>query len=161
MTFGNMLPRHWRREVEDFPLAPLQKSMNKLFDNFFSDDWALPVAWQTDSSGFVPRINVTEDEKKILVTCELPGMDEKDFEVTLNKDALIIKGEKRVEHEKNEAGTAYFERSYGSFQRVVPLRTKVDEDKIEANFKNGVLHLTLPKTIESQKESRKISVKRA
>jgi len=161
MTFGDMVPRRFRREVEDFPLSSLQKSMSKLFDNFLADDWVIPTAWQADNSGFVPKVNVTEDEKKLEVTCELPGMEEKDFDITLNKDSLILKGEKRVEHERKEGGNAYFERSYGSFQRVIPLRSKVDEDKIEATFKNGVLHLTLPKTIESQKESRKISVKRA
>jgi HSP20 family protein len=86
-------------------------------------------------------------------------MDEKDICVSIQKDALTIKGEKKAERE--EKGRDYYrmERSYGSFSRTIPLPAEVDMDKVEAQFKKGVLKVTLRKSADAVKETKKISVK--
>jgi HSP20 family protein len=110
---------------------------------------------------FMPQVDVNEDEKQIKVTAELPGMDEKDIDVALSGNSLTIKGEKQEETE--DKGRNYYrsERRYGSFHRVIPLSAEVDQDKAKADFKNGVLRITLPKTGEARKRRKKIDVKTA
>jgi len=111
-----------------------------------------------------PRVDVAEDEKAVTLTAELPGVDEKDIDVSLVDDQLTIRGEKRSEHDekKEEDGRTLHrvERSYGAFQRTLALPHKVDPEHISAQFKDGVLKITLPKPPDAiaQKQSRKIEV---
>jgi HSP20 family protein len=98
------------------------------------------------SGGFAPRIDVIEREAEYLVTAELPGLEEKDFQLEVHGNALAIAGEKRVEHQEEERrGWRWSERAYGSFRRSVQLPTDVASDKASATFRNGVLTITLPK----------------
>ncbi|HQP29278.1 MAG TPA: Hsp20/alpha crystallin family protein, partial [Syntrophales bacterium] len=99
------------------------------------------------------------DEKEVVVKAELPGIDEKDLDVSLSEHALTIKGEKKEEKEDQGKGYYRMERSYGSFHREIPLPASIDAKKVEAAFKNGLLTVTLPKTEEARKADRKISVK--
>jgi HSP20 family protein len=102
---------------------------------------------------------MTEREKEIEVTAELPGMSEEDIDITLARDVLTIKGEKKQETE--DKGNNYYrmERSYGKFSRVIPLPDGVvDNENVDATFKNGVLTITLPKLEEAQQVSRRITV---
>ena len=129
--------------------------MNRLFESFHTGFELTPFA----SADWAPRINVAENDKALLVTAELPGLDEKDIEVSLESGTLTIKGEKKEERE--EKGKNYFrsERTFGSFQRSIALPCEVAEDKIEAQYKKGVLNLTLPKMQEAAAKERKIAVK--
>ena len=95
------------------------------------------------------------------ITAELPGMDEKNVEVKLINGVLTIKGEKQDDKEEKKKDYYMRERSFGSFQRSFQVPEGVDTDKIEANFKKGVLTVTLPKSAETQKAEKKIAVKSA
>ena len=99
----------------------------------------------------------------MLITAELPGVDQKDIDITVSGDQLLIKGEKKseVEEKKDEKGRAFHrvERSFGSFQRLMSLPYEFDPDKVQAFFKDGVLTLTVPKPTEAQKKTKKIEIK--
>jgi len=100
-----------------------------------------------------------ESDKQISITAELPGMDDKDIDISLTKDSLSIKGQKK--EEKEDKGKDYYrmERSYGSFSRTIALPSEIDIDKVKAEFKKGLLTVTLPKTAKAIKETKKIPVK--
>lgn len=149
-----------RREPES-PFLALQEEMNRLFDRFWH---GVPAEtgegpWPWAAGPFAPRVDVTETDNDIRVSVELPGMDEKDVEVTLSRDALTIQGEKKEETESRKEGYFHAERHYGSFRRMVPLPREVVPDKAEATFKKGVLTVTLPKTEEVKTATRKVEVK--
>ena len=131
--------------------------MDKLMENFFGGFDLRPFGRKPET--FTPRIDVVDTDKEIKVSAELPGLDEKDIDVSLTKESLTIKGEKR--EEKEEKGKDYYrsERSYGSFTRTIPLPLEIDTDKVAASFKKGVLTVTLPKTKQAINEARKVAVK--
>jgi HSP20 family protein len=95
-------------------------------------------------------------DKEVRVCAELPGLDEKDVEVLMNEGVLTIRGEKKSESEDKER--AFSERYYGRFERRIPLAWEVDEDKVEASFKNGVLTVAMPKTAQAASHVRRIAV---
>ena len=109
----------------------------------------------------MPTVDVSETDKAYEITAELPGMDEKNVEVKLANGLLTIKGEKQDEKEEKKKDYHMRERSYGSFERSFQVPDGVDADKIEANFKKGVLTVILPKSAEAQKAEKKITVKSA
>ena len=144
---------------EEHPFLTLQQEMNRLFDDFFGGRvlepfGALGEGWDV----FSPQVDVVETDKEIRVSAELPGLDDKDVEVSLSRDVLTISGEKK--QEKREKGRDYYraERSYGSFRRSIPLPAEVDADKVDAVFNKGVLTITLPKKAEAAGRKR-ITVK--
>jgi len=106
-----------------------------------------------------PRADVRETDKAYQIDVELPGVDEKDVEVTMTDDLMTVRGEKKAEREEKEEGYYLAERTYGSFQRSFRLPEDVDADKIGAEFSKGVLRVTLPKSPEAQAKTRKIKVK--
>jgi len=103
-----------------------------------------------DEKSFVPVFDISENEKEYSVIAELPGIDEKDIEVTLLDGILTVKGEKKQETEDKEETYHRIERRYGSFVRSFRIPDKVETDKINATFKDGVLRLTVPKSGESK-----------
>lgn len=143
--------------------------MQRLFDQFWSRSFfpSLPRAFdgealwrQWPSAGSAqPAVDYAEDDKAFHITAELPGMSEKDIDVSVSGDILTIKGEKRSEKEEKAKNYYLSERSYGSFQRSFTLPDGIDRDKIEASFAAGVLTLALPKTAEAVKQQKKIEVK--
>ena len=134
--------------------------MNRLFDDFFKGTGIKPWAEEMESLGtFSPQVNMTEDEKSIQVSAELPGLDEKDLEISLSKDSLTIKGEKRQENEHKDKEAYYLERSFGTFTRVLPVPKDVNTEKAEASFKKGVLTITLPKLEREKQAQKKIRIK--
>lgn len=148
----------------------LRSEMDRLFDRFdrfgfpswssFPTFPSLPSLFDKSTFSFnVPAVDVSEDDKAYKIAAELPGMDEKDIEVTTKGDMLVIKGEKREEKEEKGKNTYVSERSYGSFQRAFSLPDGVDRNKIVADFSKGVLTVTLPKSPEAQKQQKKIEVK--
>ncbi len=149
-----------RREWE-YPFGAFQREMNKLFDDFFGGFELSPWApsERSISPAFAPHVDVSESEKEIRVSVELPGMDEKDIDVSLTRDTLTIKGEKKQDIEDKGQDYYRMERSYGAFTRSIPLPVEVDTEKVQASFKKGVLDITLPKTAKAIQETKKIPVK--
>jgi len=148
------------RRENDSPVMTIQNEMNRMFDQFFNDPFTLlSIPSMRSVSDFMPRIDVSENENAMLVTAELPGMEEKDIQISLEHDVLVISGEKKSDVEEKGKSFHRVERTYGSFHREIPLVTDIQEDKIEAAFKNGVLTVTLPKTPAAAKQARKITIK--
>jgi HSP20 family protein len=148
--------RRRERESETF-MRPFDE-MRRLMQDF----WMRPLEdWGTWGEEFVPKVDVKEEEKEILVSAELPGMDQKDINVTVTEDSVRISGEKKHEEEKEEKGYYRRETSYGSFERVIDLPTEVNDEKVEAEFRNGVLTIKLPKSEEAQAKHKKIKIKSA
>ena len=113
-----------------------------------NDFWPEVVLRDLTAGGeteWLPRLDITETEKTVEVKAELPGLERKDIDITLDRDLLIIKGEKRQEEEKKDRYYHRVERRYGSFCRSVRLPAMVKEEKIDAAFKDGILTIVLPK----------------
>jgi HSP20 family protein len=108
-----------------------------------------------------PAVDIVEGDKAYEISAELPGMDEKSIEVKLTNEGLTIKGEKHEEKEEKKKDFYLQERRFGSFERSFRLPEGVDTEKVEANFKKGVLTVTLPKTPAAQQAEKKIAVKAA
>lgn len=151
------------------PFDTLRDEVNRLFDDFGGSLWrgpfrhALPdldALWQRSGGAFAaPAVDVAEKDNAYEITAELPGLDEKNIEVTLANGSLTIKGEKKEEKEEKKKDYYLKERRFGSFQRSFTLPDGVDPDKIEASFNNGVLTVKLPKKPEAIKPEKKIAVK--
>src|SRR3954452_3640516 len=147
------------RGVAANPFLMLHREMNRLFDDVFR---STPVPFDQSGEAIVPQINVSQTEKELRVTAELPGVSEKDIDLTVDCDVLTIRAEKKVERkEEKEKENYYFvERAYGTFQRSLRLPFSVDAGQVQAQFENGVLTVTLPKP-QGQQQSRKIEVQKA
>lgn len=105
------------------------------------------------------KIDVKDTDTELVVTAELPGVELKDIEISLNDHSLSIKGEKKEEREEKDKGYYRMERTYGSFHRLLPLTCAVDKDKVSATAKNGVIKIVLPKLKETRASEKKIEVK--
>ena len=112
----------------------------------------------TEGFDFTPRVDVTETDKNLEVKVELPGMERKDIDITLDNDLLVIKGEKKQEKEEKGERFHRIERNYGSFHRSVRLPVEVDSKKINASFKDGVLTVTMPKTVTGKEKITHIDI---
>lgn len=139
------------------PLFELQRDMNRVFDDFFRG-FDLPQAFGRPASW--PNIDVSETDTEYKVTAELPGLDEKDVELTLRENALMISGEKRDEREEKNEGRYYAERFVGRFSRTIPLPDEVDAEKVAAAFKNGVLTVVMPKNQEARESTKRIPIQK-
>jgi HSP20 family protein len=148
-----------REDVFPFvgPFMDLRDQMNRMFDQFFRgmdlEPWSLSGP---GGMGLGPHFEWTEDDQEYRMTVELPGLDEKDLEVRLTNDVLTLRGSKQQEQKDESAGT--LRRAYDSFQRTIPLPPGVDRDQIRAELSKGLLSVTLPKTEEARKASRRIEV---
>jgi HSP20 family protein len=146
-----------RRGEEMSPFLSLHREMNRLFDDFFhgfdlarfgSDRFFdRAVGW--------PNIEVSETDKEVKVSAEVPGLDEKNLTVELAKGVLTIGGEKKSETEDKDR--LFSERYYGRFERRIPVED-IEQDKVKASFNNGVLTVTLPKTADAQPKARRIAI---
>jgi HSP20 family protein len=146
----------------DHPFYSLQRQMNSLFDDFFSGFDVAPRGLVAGGFGsFSPSIDVKESDKDFIIRAELPGVEEKDIDVMVTNDAVTIKGEKKEEKEDKGKNYYYMERSYGSFNRVIPLATQTEANKAEASFKNGVLNITIPKSAQANAKATKVPIKAA
>ena len=143
-----------RRSDESF--LSLQREMNRLFDDALR---GLPaISGDEKVAALAPSMDVKETDKAIEVQTELPGVDQKDLDVTYANGVLTIKGEKKAEKDEKKAGYHLSERSYGSFYRSVQI-DEVDADKIAATFDKGVLTVTLPKLASAQATTKKVEIK--
>ena len=162
MKGESWLPALWgERKGEMDPFRALKTQMDELFN-----DWTGSVERLSGANGLMSlRVDVSETPTELSVKADLPGVEEKDIDVTVSGDQLTIKAEKKSEAEekKDEKGRVYHrvERSYGSFLRTMSLPFNDDPAKVSANFKGGVLTLTLPKPPEVQRQTKKIEIKHA
>lgn len=148
-----------QREDQD-ALLDIRTQMNRMFDEFFERPFGLhPFGRSLISEDFSPRMDVSETDQEVSVSVELPGMDPEDIHVTIDRNTLAISGEKQAEKEEKSQHFFQVERSFGSFRRSITLPGIVDENKIDASFKNGVLKVKLPKTEASKKETKRIKIK--
>jgi len=154
---GNQVPSLLRDEDRD-PFLSLHREVNRLFDDVFRGfGYGFPSS--SNPSGFGggwPSVEISDNEKEIKVTAEVPGLEEKDIEVLLDDGVLTLKGEKQSETE--DKGRQFSERYYGSFERRIPLGVEVKQDNIDARFKNGVLTVTLPKSEKAQTQVKRITI---
>jgi HSP20 family protein len=148
-----------------------RSEMDRLFDRFGAG-FRLPSwrrmfdlepmrSFETSFSFTAPAIDVTEDDNTYKITAEVPGLEEKNIDISVSGDMLTLKGEKQQQKEEKDQNYYMSERSYGSFQRSFVLPEGVDSDKIAADLSKGVLTITLTKTAEAQKPQKKIAVKSA
>ena len=162
MNFYSVIPARRERKSEflnpwDNSLIALNRQMNRLFGDFLGEG---NTSLEKVMGDFVPRLNFTENEKEFTVEAELPGVDEKDVEVSLSDGYLTIRGHKKHESERKDGEKqVYFERSYGSFERTLPLACEVDEDKVDASFKKGVLTVKLPKSQKAAQQAKKVTIR--
>ncbi len=164
MSARDLIPRGRRslapaspRGVEH-PFFSLQRDMNRLFEDMFKDfDIGFPRETMASAfSGSWPRVEVSDDDKALRITAELPGMEEKDIELLLEDDVLTLRGEKRSEQE--DTAKQFSERFYGRFERRIRLGYDIDQDKVEASFKNGILDIVLPKDQAAQSRVKRIAL---
>ena len=165
--FKELVPRRWRSanvpvETEaKHPVAGLQRDINRMFEEFWSGWPGAPLLATNEAREFWPRVEISEDEQSIEVSAELPGMSQDDIKLTLSADSqqLLLQGEKTYEKETQERNYHRTERSYGSFQRALPLPCKVNSEKVKAKFKDGVLSVHLEKCPTVVSETRQITIK--
>ena len=133
-------------------LARLEREMEEMFGR-------MPTLWGDAERGWAPAVDMVDRKDEIALLVDLPGLTEKDVEVTVQDGTITIKGERKAETEEKKDDDYYCERSYGSFLRSLPLPTGVEAEKVKATFKNGVLEVHLPKVPEAK--GKKIEVKAA
>jgi len=141
------------------PFLSLHREMNRLFDDVFNGRFGGQTPGSQQNGGMiVPDIDVSETENEVRICADLPGVNEGDVDVSLDDDNILtIRGEKKFERKDEKENYHFMERSYGTFQRSMRLPYSVDAGKVQANFDNGVLTVTLPKGKE-QEHRRKIQV---
>ncbi len=161
MAFSDLIPWSWnrdrnrvpaRREGDENPMVSLQRDLNRVFEDFWGRfdspfDGSLPAAG--------PRTDISETDDAMLVSVDLPGLDDDDVEVNVTEDMLTIRGEREEKTEKE----GFTSQSRRSFHRMIPIPPGVDSEKAEAEFKRGVLTVTLPKTEEARARVKRIEVK--
>jgi HSP20 family protein len=170
MNVKDLIP--WNRDSnralaayrESDPFLTLHREVNRLFDDMFRGLDApsfgrFPSLSASPRSGWFtgwPNVEVSETDKEIRVTAEVPGLEEKDVEVLLDDDVLTVRGERKSEIEDKER--QFSERFYGRFERRIPLGAEVEDDKVQASFKNGMLTVTLPKTEQARSRAKRIAI---
>jgi HSP20 family protein len=138
----------------DFGLFGLHREIDRLFS-----DLAQGVAGNGAQANIVPNIEISETDKAIEISAEMPGLERKDVEISIEDDTLTIRGEKRVEENKDDKNVQHSERSYGVFLRVLQLPAGIDPSSVQATMSNGVLKIVIPKP--AKPEPKKIEVKDA
>jgi len=159
MAMRDLIPWNRGREVsvrrgeELSPFFTLHREMNRLFDDVFRGFDLTP--FDSDRGMGWPSVEVSETDKEVKVTAELPGLEEKDVQVELANGVLTLTGEKKTETQDKDR--RFSERYYGHFERRIPVED-VDEDKVSASFKNGVLTVTMSKLPQAQSKVKRIAI---
>lgn len=149
-----------RRRTEPGSMDAFHREIDRLFSDVF-EDFGLPSPWKRGDSVWEsgwPAMNIAESEKEIVVTAELPGVDEKDVTLELDGDVLTIRGTTEEEHEEKGRRWTRVERTSGSFHRAVELPAAVREDGAKASFKRGILTVTLTKSEPETTKRRVVAI---
>jgi len=146
------------RELATFPtdILSMQREINRMFDDFFRSDRDEPSLL---ASTWRPAVDITEEDDAYLAKVELPGVNRDDVKITMQDNVLTIRGEKKAEKKGKDENMRRVERYYGSFQRSFSLPTSVKSDKIEAEYKDGILTINMPKAEEAKPKHIEVKVK--
>ena len=170
---GDARPKAPAPTPEHHPLLALRRDVDKLFDDFFSGFSLGPFAKRSFDFGALSRmeplfgktgalaihVDASETDDEYRVDAELPGLEEKDIEVTLSGGELTIKAEKKEKKTKEEKDLHLMERRYGSVHRTFRVPESIDEKRVEATFEKGVLRVTMPKREPAKRETKKIKIR--
>lgn len=161
MNLKSLIPIGRERSVAGAanPFMSLQREVDRLFDDFTRGFPSLTAFGGNGAPALMPSMDVTETDKEIEITAELPGLEEKDVQVNVADNLLTIRGEKKAQKEEKDKNYRLIERSYGAFERTLELPEGVNADAIKANISKGVLKVTVPKPVPAQ--AKKIDVKSA
>jgi len=139
------------------------QDMDEIFENYLSDNWMQPFGklWSEGKipgafKGSMPSVDIINRDKEIIVKAEMPGVDKKDLDISVTRNSVKIQGNTRQEEKKEEGDYYRSEISTGSYSRSVSLPADINEDKVKAKYKDGVLELTLPKLKETKRQSIKV-----
>jgi HSP20 family protein len=162
MPFSRNMPMsRWGEDTD--PFLQMRREMNRLFDDAFGG-FGLPnvLGSALRQMPAAPKIDVSETDNEIQVSAELPGIDQNNVEVLLEDDRLIIRGEKKEEREEDDKDRNYHvrERVQGAFSRTLPLPFAPDPNQVKAEFKNGVMTITIPKPQEVKQKQHRIDVQK-
>jgi len=154
-----------KREVAPYrpPRLPMMfEEMDRMFNRFLGRPFGLMrwprMFWPEELEAGFPAVDIFEDADNVVVKAEIPGVSKENLDVNITDEAITIRGEKKKEEKVEEKNYYRYERSYGSFQRTLPLPAEVQSDKAKAKFSNGVLEITLPKTPEARKKEVKVRI---
>jgi HSP20 family protein len=164
-----LTPWSWLNEEDDRkttsslsnidPFSRIRHEMNQVFNDFFKDCTAHSLtSIDQNKQMMVPLVNIAESDTKYKISAEMPGINEKDIDLTIADGKIIIKAEKKNEIEDKKDQYYKAERSYGMYQRIFSLPEYVDADKIQAKFENGVLNIEIPKIKNSPPTIKKIAI---
>ncbi|MDP6423375.1 MAG: Hsp20/alpha crystallin family protein, partial [Planctomycetota bacterium] len=151
MNVREVLPWNWSKKAQVVPAATetwspfLSRDLDELLGDFGQRPFGALRALGPESAGYLPALDAKETDREIEISVELPGLSEKDIELTISHDQMTIKGEKQQEQTHGEDDNQWVERRFGSFRRVIPLPPDVAEEKVEASFEKGVLHIRIPR----------------
>jgi HSP20 family protein len=152
-----------KRSTQANSIATFQDEMNRLFSNFFSESHpSLFRNWpemEGEMMKWQPRTNLSETASEYKLDVELPGLEEKDIDVTFHDNTLFLKGEKKFEKEEKDEDFHRVETAFGSFSRAIPFAKTVDAENIRAEYKSGMLKIRLKKIDEGVDGPRRIEVK--
>ncbi len=181
MELKKLAPWNWfkKEEEQQTTMVPVQRSgqvrpvsaldqfheeIDRMFDSFFrglglpSTGFGRELTPLVQGQWLKPTLDIAAGEKEYTVSVELPGVDEKDIQLELSDDTLVIKGEKKHEKEEKEKNYYRMERSYGSFQRVLSLPEDAEQEGIDAVYKQGVLTITIPRKARAETKSKQIAI---
>lgn len=155
------------REIRWDPFESLRSEMDRMFEDFFPMSWNRQRSQRSPAESFprfeprsiAPAMEMVETDSGYQITAELPGMDVSDVELTVSHGVLTIGGEKKEEKSDRKSGYVMSERRYGSFRRSFRLPDDVDQDAVSADFRNGVLTLSLPRSETVKAQERQIEIK--
>lgn len=134
-------------------------SLQERFDRMFGDALSRLRGETIEGSAWLPAVDIVEDEDNIVLKADLPGIDAKDVDIQVENGTLTLRGERKFEKDVKEDNFRRIERAYGSFVRSFTLPTTVDSEKVQAEYRNGVLELRLPKRAEAKPKQIKVAVK--
>lgn len=160
--FDRLIPRRQdgRNMPDDTSISELRDDFHRAVDEIFRRAWMDPFgALDLPMGGLHPRVDMSEDEEHIYLNAEIPGMRPEDLDVSIQRDDIVIRGEKKQESTTQRGGIHRQERSYGRFARRIPLPCEVAEDRAQASYENGVLKITLPKSDRAKSRTRRIEVR--
>ena len=132
--------------------------MDRLFNQMLNTPWTPVLTEDVANRGFLPAVDIRETPEQLMIVAELPGLDKKDVNITLENQVLTLAGERNFEKETKDETCHRIERSYGSFTRSFTLPNNLRVDKIEAKFKHGLLSVEIAKTEKARDPARKIKI---